>query len=194
MTKEQLSDKLQSALTPIVESFVKQASPAASAQEDQRKAIEERRENARKSLGDDDEAFRAANSVLDRQLDELKVSDADQRKENRRLAAEALVHVTNNLRLPLKLKPKNAAGTPGAGGKAGTANDGRRNRKSGEVLAREVAAVVKALPRAASAFVPKSDITEKVGFDPTSALLKLKRTGEAVSNGRRGAGGGWRRA
>ncbi len=193
MNKEQLSDKLQAAIHPLIEEFIGQPSPGASAKEEERAAVEKRRENARKSLGEEDPAFRAANDVLDQLLEALQVSSTDQKKENRRIAAEALIHVTNGLRLPVKLKPKSETGGRKPGGRAGTAADGRRNRKTAEVLARETAAVVKALPRAAAAFVPKSDITEKVGFDPTSALLKLKREGVAVSNGRRGSGGGWRK-
>lgn len=191
MTKTQLAEKLRSALEPILTDFVAQPSPGASANEEQRKAIEQRRENARKSMGEDDPAFQAASKVYDEELDGLKVSSAQQHQENRRLAAEALVAVTKELRVPVKLKKKSESGGPG--GRAGTALDGRRNRKSPETLEKEMAAVLKALPRASASFVPKSDIAAKVNFDPTSALLKLKRLGDAASNGRRGTGGGWRK-
>ncbi|BAM02749.1 hypothetical protein [Phycisphaera mikurensis] len=190
MTKEQLSDKIRAALTPLVEDFVAQPSPGANATEEQRVAIERRRQSVRESLGEDDPAYKAASEVLDESLRNLSVSNASQKKENLRLVAEALVVVTNGLRVPVKLKPKGETRSSAAAQKT----DGRRNRKSSETLAEETAAVLKALPRASAAFVPKSDITEKVGFDPTSALLKLKREGNAVSNGRRGAGGGWRKA
>ena len=193
MTKTQLIDKLRSAVEPILTDFVAQPSPGASANEEQRKAIEQRRENARKSMGDDDPGFQAASKVYDDELDGLKVSTSQQKKENQRLAAEALVAVTNELRIPVKLKKKSESGAAAPKGRAGTERDGRKNRKSPETLEKEVAAVLKALPRATAGFVPKSEITKKVGFDPTSALLKLKRLGDAASNGRRGTGGGWRK-
>lgn len=193
MNKEQLTDKLRVAISPLIEEFSAQPSPGSAANEEKRKAIEERREAVRKSLGEDDPAYRAASDVLDQALDGLKISDAHQRKENLRIAAEALIHVTNTLRLPVKLKTKTESGLSG-GGKAGTPGDGRRFRKTAKMLAEETTAVLKALPRSGSAFMPKGEINEKVGFDSTSALLKLKREGQANSNGRRGSGGGWRRA
>lgn len=192
MTKEQLSDKLRAAISPLIEDFSAQPSPGSSANEEKRKEIEERREILRKGLGEDDPAYRAASDVLNQALDGLKLSESQQRKENLRIAAEALIHVTNTLRMPMKLKTKAESGL-GAASKAGTSTDGRRFRKTAKALAEETAAVMKILPRSNAGYMSKGEINEKVGFDATSALLKLKREGEANSNGRRGSGGGWRK-
>ena len=191
MTKEQLIDSLSKVMTPLVEKFAEQPSPDAAAQDDHRKELETKREQLAKLLGEGSSTYAAASADITDQLKSLKVDSRTQRKQNLQLAAEAVVTVANMLRVPLKLRD---TGTGRSASASKVSSGGKRARKSNAQMAQETAAVLKALPSAKKDFVAKGVITDKVGFDPQSALLKLKRDGEAESNGVRGAGGGWRRA
>ncbi len=197
MTKEHLIDTLSKTLTPIVEEFAAQPSPAALKAGEDRDKLEQQRANLGRALEEGSPAYNAAAAAIDEQLKGLKIDDRTQRKQNLQLVAEATVVVANMLRVPLKLKdtspPASAAAaktaTPGS-----PAAPGKRTRKSTAQMEQEARAVYKALPGASRDFIAKGEIADKVGFDPSSALLKLKRDGEAESNGVRGAGGGWRKA
>ncbi|MEM7578212.1 MAG: hypothetical protein AAF328_12150 [Planctomycetota bacterium] len=190
MTKEQLADQLSKAITPVIEKFVAQPSPAAANVEAERVNLEKQKAGAAKVFDTGSAAYTAAVGAIDEELKGLKIDDRTQRKENLQLAALALVSVANTLRVPIKLKP--ATGKASSGSSA--ASGGKRTRKTNAQMEQEANAVLKALPSAKKDFVPKSDIANKVGFDPQSALLKLKRDDLAESNGVRGAGGGWRKA
>lgn len=198
MTKEQLSDALLRALQGPVEEFASQPSPAAKEAATKRAKLEADREKLAKVLGEDSPGYGPAVEAIDSQLKSLKIDDRTQRKQNLQLVAEALIFVTNTLRIPVKLKDTGPARAPAATAAAratdGTASTKPRTRRSPEAMQREAAAVLRVLPGAGRAFISKGEIAEKVGFDPQSALLKLKREGDAQSNGVRGAGGGWRKA
>ncbi len=198
MTKEQLIDSLSKTITPLVDQFASQPSPAARQAEEERAKLEQQRTSLAKALEEGSPAYNAAAAAIEEQLKGLKVDDRTQRKQNLQLAAEAVVVVANMLRVPVKLrdtgsnaaKPASASASASATGGGG----GKRTRKSNAQMEQETNAVLKALPGASRGFVSKADIADKVGFDPSSALLKLKREGDAESNGVRGAGGGWRKA
>ena len=195
MTKEQLIDALHKALQGPVEEFSAQPSPAAAAAETQRTQLEADRENLKKVLGEDSPAFGPAVTAIDEQLKSLKIDERTQRKQNLQLVAEALIVVSNMLRVPIKLKDTGPVPTKPQAAKtaSGDAPTKTRTRKSSEEMERESNAVLRALPGASRPYISKGDIADKVGFDPSSALLKLKREGDAESNGVRGAGGGWRK-
>lgn len=196
MTKEHLIDALSKTLTPIIEEFAAQPSPAAQLADEKREKLESQRANLGKALEEGSPAYNAAVSAIDEELKGLKIDDRTQRKQNLQLAAEAMVVVTNTLRVPLKLKDVNppASSSAKASAAGSTTPTGKRARKSTAQMEEETRAVYKALPGASRDFVSKGFVADKVGFDPSSALLKLKRDGEAESNGVRGAGGGWRKA
>lgn len=189
MTKEQLADQLSRAITPIVEKFAAQPSPAASELSDQRAALEKQKTDAAKVFDENSAAYAAAVSAIDDELKGLKIDDRTQRKQNLQLAAESMVIVANTLRVPIKLKTTGSKASSSSSG-----GGGKRTRKTNAQMEQEANTVLKALPSAKRDFAAKADIADKVGFDPQSALLKLKRDGCAESNGVRGAGGGWRKA
>ncbi|MEM9752515.1 MAG: hypothetical protein AAF916_03940 [Planctomycetota bacterium] len=192
MTKEQLADQLSKSITPVIEKFAAQPSPAAAELGNQRTSLEKQRADAAKVLDTGSAAYSAAVAAIDEELKGLKIDDRTQRKQNLQLAAEALVIVANTLRVPVKLKDTGRAAAKSSSGAGSGGN--KRSRKSNAQMEQEAAAVLKALPSAKKDFVAKADIADKVGFDPQSALLKLKRDELAESNGVRGAGGGWRKA
>ncbi|MEM1097986.1 MAG: hypothetical protein AAGH92_04280 [Planctomycetota bacterium] len=192
MTKEQLADQLSKSITPVIEKFAAQPSPAAAELGNQRTSLEKQRADAAKVLDTGSAAYSAAVAAIDEELKGLKIDDRTQRKQNLQLAAEALVIVANTLRVPVKLKDTGRAAAKSSSGAFSGGN--KRSRKSNAQMEQEAAAVLKALPSAKKDFVAKADIADKVGFDPQSALLKLKRDELAESNGVRGAGGGWRKA
>ncbi|MEM8783445.1 MAG: hypothetical protein AAGE65_11400 [Planctomycetota bacterium] len=187
MTKEQLIDQFSKSIGPVVEKFAAQPSPAAAELGDQRKKLEKQKADAGKVFDEGSPAYNAAVAAIEDELKGLKIDDRTQRKQNLQLAAEALVVVANTLRVPVKLKDTGRSSAAAAG-------SGKRARKTNAQMEQEATAVLKALPSSKRDFAPKANITEKVGFDPQSALLKLKRDGLAESNGVRGAGGGWRKA
>lgn len=105
-----------------------------------------------------------------------------------REVAEAVVIATNNMHLPLMLKKA---------GKASGSTGGGHNRMSSADMGKACSAVVKALPSKSGKYLPKGEIAKKAKLDGatvTAALGKLKRDGEAASNGMRGQAGGWRKA
>jgi hypothetical protein len=194
VTKEQLADQLNKAITPLIEKFIAQPSPEAADSDEHRSRLEKQKSDAAKVFEEGSAALNAAISALEDEIKGLKIDGRTQQKQNRQLASEALIVVTNSLRLPVKLKNtgRGAGRSASASGSAG--GSGRRSRKTNEQMEQEANSVLKALPAASKDFVPKATIADKVGFDPQSALLKLKRDGYAESNGVRGAGGGWRKA
>ncbi len=194
MTKEQLIDQLHQAIAPTIEKFAAQPSPEAAQFDDHRKKLEKQKADASKVFDEGSAAYNAAINAIDEELKGLKVDDRTQRKQNLQLAAEAMVTVGNMLRVPLKLRDTGKITAKAGKWTGSSGGGGKRTRKTNEQMEQETQQVLKALPGSKKDFVSKSEIAGKVGFDPQSALLKLKREGEAESNGVRGAGGGWRRA
>jgi hypothetical protein len=193
VNKEQLGTDLLKKLEPMVEQFASQPSPRALEAREKLAEIEEKKAGAAKLLGEGTAAYKAAVRALEEDEKACKVNESFQRKQNLQLFAEALVYVCNHLRVPVKLKDAGGP-TQSAGKSSGGSGGGKRTRKTAEAMQQESDAVLKALPSASGKYVSKADIETKVGFDPTSALLKLKRDGDAESNGMRGSAGGWRKA
>ncbi len=192
MTKEQFGTDLMKKLQPMVEQFVSQPSPRALEAREKLAEIESKKAGLAKVLGDGSPAYKAAVRVLEDEEKNSRVNESFQRKQNLQLVAEAMIYVANELRIPLRLKDSGGPSAPASKGKVGST--GKRFRKTAESMKQESDTVLKALPASNGKFVSKIDLQEKLGFDPTSALLKLKRDGEAASNGMRGTAGGWRKA
>ena len=189
MTQEELSQQLLSQIEDTINEFLDQPSPSAARGEDHREAIESAKAGLAKTLGEDSASYRNAVAALEDDAASVEVSAKEQRKENLVLAAAALVDAAKELKLPVQVK-QTKGGKPGRGGRG---SGGRRRRMTASEMNDAVEKVFNALPKGANTYVSRNELREEVGFDPGSVLLKMKREGSAISNGRRGAGGGWRR-
>ena len=75
--------------------------------------------------------------------------------------------------------------------------DGGNGRITKEETAKRTIVILGALPARNQQFMPIARIVKQTKMDGVqikAGLTKLKREGQVVSNGMRGAGGGWRRA
>lgn len=187
MTSNQLVNQIRKAIKGPVEEFLKQPSEAAKEQETAKAQIEKAKQELAKTLGGkDNSAYKAAAASLDAEAKNTGVDGRSEQAARRREAAAALVEAAGDLKLPVRIKPNKKTGKPGR-------PRGSRKRMTAAEMAGAVDKIHKALPDKKSEFISKSELAKKVGFDPSSVLLKMKRDGTAVSNGRRGVGGGWRR-
>ena len=110
------------------------------------------------------------------------------RAQRKREVAEAVIIATNSMHLPLMLKKAGKSSGPTGGG---------HNRMSSADMGQACSAVLKALPPKSGTYISKGDVAKKAKMDGatvTAVLGKLKRDGEAASNGMRGQAGGWRKA
>lgn len=188
MTKEQLTNEFLRALKDPIKKFTDAPSEASREVESMEKEnASKKKELARVFGGTDSAAYKAAAAELDHEVHSSKPDRRSENAQRRRQIAEALMVVANEHRLPLQLKKPVKAG--GSGAKGG----GRRGRMTREQMNGAVQSVYDALPEKKGEFMAKSELAEKVGFDPQSVLLKMKREGTAQTNGMRGPGGAWRR-
>ena len=75
--------------------------------------------------------------------------------------------------------------------------DGGNGQITKEETAKRTTAILGALPARNQKFMPVAELAKRTKMDKVqikAGLTKLKREGHVVSNGMRGAGGGWRRA
>ncbi len=195
MTKEQLADQLQPAITKLITDFVAQKSPESQKAQEALDALEEDKAKVIRALGGaDSPAAKAAIAAIQKQQDSLTLDPSKDQMHNRRHAAWALVHAANNLKLPVRLRED----TRRSQGPAPTA-ERQRSRITKADLTAATDAVYRVLPPAGTRdtdCLAVDAIATASGLDKDltrSALGKLKRDGRAESNGRRGPGGGWRR-
>ena len=188
MNQEELSQRLLDQIEDTINEFLDQPSPSAAANEDHREAIEHAKAGLAKTLGEDSASYRNAVAALEEDAAGSKVPAREQRKENLTLAAAALVDAAKSLKLPIQVK----ATKNGKGGRT-RKGSGRRRRMTAAQMQEAVSQVFDALPKGNNTFASRAELSETLGFDPGTVLLKMKREGSAISNGRRGAGGGWRR-
>jgi cysteinyl-tRNA synthetase len=190
ITKEKLSEQLVKAMKKSVEDFVSQTSPEATEAQAAYDELEKEKAKVTKALGEG-VATDAALKALDKEQSKLDLDDKKGTANNRKHAAWAVVAASNEFKLPVALR-KSAVGS--------RASSGTRSRLSKAEIEEASEAVLKALP-------PKNtgddncmaigDIADATSLDADtvkSALGKLKRDEKAASNGKRGSGGGWRRA
>ncbi|MEM9294647.1 MAG: hypothetical protein AAGA57_02505 [Planctomycetota bacterium] len=187
MTREQLADRLSDMLKPVVERYADQKSAIALRAEAEIQKIEQ----LKATLGEDSPAV----AKLQEAVEMLDYDGTSNRKARLQEASFALVHAANSLGLKVQLR---AAGK--GRGRAPAAPGAKRTRMSRADIASAADAILKTLPPKNTGddnCKPKSEIADDTGLPASavdSALLRLKREGRATSNGRRGAGGGWRRA
>jgi len=189
LTKEQLSDRLGTAMNSHLEAFVAQKSDDQIAKEAEIERLEKMitKEPAGSSVA----------PMLKMAVDKLKAElDTPGLKEPmRKEAALAVLIVCNAYRLPLQLKQDQPAAAQSA------APTRRKNRKriTREELDDACDAIMGILPPKDTAdhhCMSKIRIAEKTDLDAktvSSALARLNRQETATSNGIRGAGGGWRK-
>ncbi len=184
MSKEQLTDQIRDAISPLVERYAAQKSQRAIDMEKQAEEIE----LMRKKLGEDSPAYKALQGAIDM----LEADPGADRKQRLEDASLAVVAAGNDLGLKLRLRrqPGRTAGK----------TSGRRTRMSSADSADMAEKVLGVLPPPSTKTekcMSKEDIAQKTGIDSSklqSVLLRLKREGKAESNGKRGLAGGWRRA
>ncbi|MEM0913096.1 MAG: hypothetical protein AAGB29_11770 [Planctomycetota bacterium] len=194
MTKERLVDLLRPAMSENVEKFSSQKSDKALQAEAEIAKIE----SLLSGMAEDS----PARAELERATQTLAYDPSDDRKSRLRDAAIAVVTICNELGVPVEVKkPKAApAATGGATAPADKAAGGKRRRTSPAEIERLAVTVRKALPPASTSDArckTIEDIAGDTGLSKDavrSALSKLKREGDAVSNGFRGPRGGWRKA
>lgn len=190
LSKEQLSDRLSTAIGSHLETFVAQKSDDQIKQEAEIQRLE-------KVLDKEPEGSTVApmiRSAIDRLREELDKPSANEpmRKE----AALAVLVVCNAYRLPLQLKQALPAA---AQADAPTRTRKNRKRITREELDGACESILAILPPSDTAdhhCMSKIRIAEKTDLDAktvSSALARLNRKETATSNGIRGAGGGWRK-
>lgn len=191
LPKEQLIDRLRSALEPHLKAYLAQKTPH---QQEQEKEIERIEKVISKE---------PANSPtlppLQKVVEDIRaeLSRPGINMPLRRDAALAVLAVCNEHRLPLQFKQDQPA-KPQVVAKP-TQTKGNRKRVPREEMQAACAAIMKVLPPKDTPdhlCMAKSRVAEKCDLDPktaSSALIKLNREGQATSNGIRGAGGGWRK-
>ncbi|MEM7682339.1 MAG: hypothetical protein AAF288_10330 [Planctomycetota bacterium] len=188
MTREQLADRLGELLRPVIDRYADQKSALALRAEAEIHKIEQ----LKTTLGADSPAV----AKLQEAVEALDYNGASNRKMRMEEASFALVHAANSLGLKIQLR---SAGK-GRGRPAGSTGGAKRTRMTRAAIADAAAQILKTLPPKNTGddnCKAKGDIAEDTGLPQSavdSALLRLKREGKAESNGRRGAGGGWRRS
>jgi hypothetical protein len=198
LTKERLVDLLMPAMKQPIEQFAAQKSEAATKAESEIAEINK----LKATLGQDSPAVAELNNAIKT----LEHNPDTDRKARLRDAAIAVVTVCNGLGVPVEVKkpkanPGSANGTGGdAAEPAGRSSKNRRKRLSSAEIDRFGQLVLKALPPASTSdarcksIEAISDDTGLSKDEVRSALNKLKREGDAETNGSRGPKGGWRKA
>lgn len=194
MSKERLVDLLRPEMGDRIEKFASQKSDKALEAEAEIAKIE----SLKSTLGEGSPAL----AELDRAVQALAYNPADDRKARLRDAAIAVVAICNELGVPVEVKkPRvSAASSQAPAAPAAKPAGGKRRRTSPAEIERLSQLVRKALPPASTSDArckTIEDITADTGLskdEVRSALSKLKREGDAESNGFRGPRGGWRKA
>jgi len=198
LTKERLVDLLRPAMKDPIDQYAAQKSAAATKAEADRAELEK----VKAQLGADSPAA----AELDRAIKSLEHDPGTDRKARLREAAIAVVAVCNELGVPVEVKkPRSATGSGAAStaslsAEEGKKSGGKRKRTSPAEIERLSQLVRKSLPPASTSDArckTIEDITNETGLskdEVRSALSKLKREGDAESNGFRGPRGGWRKA
>lgn len=188
MTKEQLVDRIRQALSYELRSFLEQMTSEEQAYQAQIANATAQAEAA---------PFPEIAKAWKEKAKDLQANKPDLSAGRRQEAALALKVVANEFRLPLELRPSATETTKsakGAGkGVQAAKESGKRMKRSD--MQKLLAAVIAALP-ADGAWARISELAEKAGAstgDVRSALLRLKREGQAQSNGRKGLAGAWKR-
>ncbi len=165
MTKEQLSERIDSAISGMIKDFLSQPSPESIQAEKDFKALEEQKQAAR-ALGEDSAAYKAAAKEIEKQQKALDQSDAKGQQTNRRQAAWAVVHVCNTLRVPVALKKA----APVSGGNGAPAETRSRGRRPKEQIEQERAAILGAMSKKRQS---PQEIAEKADLDLDSVRSDL---------------------
>ncbi|MEM6333794.1 MAG: hypothetical protein AAF823_10700 [Planctomycetota bacterium] len=195
LTKERLIDLLRPVMTEPIETYASQKSDKALEAEAEVAKIEQLKEQ----LGADSPAVKA----LEEAISTLAFDPNDDRKARLRDAAVAVVAICNELKVPVEVKrPKPAPGTVAspAAAPAAAEKPKKRKRTPPAEIERLALLVRKALPPASTSDArckTIEQISDETGVskdEVRSALSKLKREGDAESNGFRGPRGGWRKA
>ena len=170
----------QRALKPLVEGYLNQI-PAIDA--DTQKKLDAL-DAAIQALGPDTPEGKA----IAKQKAKLEPDVARLRKQRTQEVSEALVMASSSLRLSVALKKtKHSSGS----------SNGSVQRLPKEQLEEACQKILKSLPSKSGKFLNGADVAEKVDLTPVvlrSALAKLKREGLAITNGKKGRAGGYRRA
>ena len=189
LSKEQLIDRLRSAIGTHLTTYLDQKTTH---QVEQEKEIERIQKLIAKEP-ENSPTLPALKDVV--QKIQAELSRPAINMPLRREAALAVLTVCNEHRLPLQFKQDPAA-QPAA---ASTRPRAERKRLPREEMQKACTAIMKILPPADTLdhlCMAKSRVAEKCDLDAktaSSALIKLNRDGLATSNGIRGAGGGWRK-
>ncbi|MEM1208880.1 MAG: hypothetical protein AAGI54_06380 [Planctomycetota bacterium] len=193
MTKERLVDLLRPAMSDSIEKFASQKSDKALEAEAEIAKIE----SLKSTLGEGSPAL----AELDKAVAALAYDPADDRKARLRDAAIAVATICNQLGVPIEVKkPRVPAAATTTAEPAAKPATGKRRRTSPAEIERLSQLVRKSLPPASTSDArckTIEDITSDTGLskdEVRSALSKLKRDGDAESNGFRGPRGGWRKA
>ena len=189
MTTDQLAQEIAKALKGPIEKF--QDAPTSASKELaelEKKHSAKKKELAKVLSGTSSASYKAAAAELDQELQSSRPDKRSERANQRRQIAAAILEVAAEYRLPLQLKKAPKASRNGSG-----RSGGQRSRMTRAQMQEAVQQVYNALPEKKGEFISKADIAEKVGFDPQSVLLKMKRDGTATTNGMRGPGGAWQR-
>lgn len=190
-TKEQLADRLVKAMKKDLEAFIGQQSPEAAEAKAAYEELEKQKAAAAKALGEDSAAYAGAVKAIEKEQSKLDTDDKKGEANNRKHAALALVIAAREFKLPVALRK--SATSSGSG-------TGSRSRMSTKELADACEVVLKALPAKSvpddkcKSIGELADATNLDANTVKSALSKMKRDGSAESNGKRGTGGGWRKA
>ncbi|MEM9416428.1 MAG: hypothetical protein AAGA29_13270 [Planctomycetota bacterium] len=191
LSKEQLIDRLRTALGPQLTTYL--------AQKTQHQMEQEKEIDRIEKMIAKEPASSPTLPALRKVVEEIKqdLSRPGINMPLRRDAALAVLAVCNEHRLPLQLKQDQPA-KPAAVAKP-SLTKGNRKRVPREEMQAACEQIMKVLPPSDTPdhlCMAKSRVAEKCGIDPktaSSALVKLNREGKATSNGIRGAGGGWRK-
>lgn len=191
LSKEQLIDRIRTAVAPQLETYLAQKTTH---QQEQEKEIERIQKLIAKEPANSP-TLPALQRVIETIQNELSKPGIN--LPLRRDAALAVLAVCNEHRLPLQFK-QDAIAQPAAAAKP-TRGKGERKRLPREEMQKACEAIMKVLPPKDTPdhlCMAKSRVAEKCDLDAkttSSALIKLNRDGKATSNGIRGAGGGWRK-
>ena len=175
-----MTTAFQKALKPLVEGYIQQ--------------IPSIDEKTQKMLTAFDAAIDAVGpdtpegKNIAKQKAKLEPDIAKLRKQRTQEVSEALVMACNSLRLSVSLKKAKHSGA---------SSNGSVQRLPKADLEEACKKILKTLPTKSGKFLNGAHVAEKLDLEPVvlrSALAKLKRDGLAVSNGKKGRAGGYRKA
>ncbi|MCH7490030.1 MAG: hypothetical protein IID05_04970 [Gemmatimonadetes bacterium] len=118
----------------------------------------------------------------------LEPDTASLKKKRIQEVSQALVMACNNLRLPVSVKKAK---------RSGGSSDGSVGRLPRAELEAACQKILKTLPSKSGKYLNGAEVAKNVDLTPVvlrSALSKLKRDGLAVTNGKKGMAGGYRKA